>query len=689
MIRHVACAFAFFIMIATARAQIEHELETIYATTAPKLALIHEGEIARRIEPILRKQSKYLVAQLRPWKQDPRALLLGNGGSLEGDIRSNAHTAFGLAVLARVFDDRAARDQSVAILRFLLCTHGAGEMKCADGKQWHNQWQSAMWAYSAGKAAWLLWDDLDPQLKWLAARMICDEADRFIDKKPPMQIERDTKAEENAWDSTVIALAYNMFPRHPHHETWRETAIRWQINSFVTSKDAQSDEMIDGKPLKQWLIGANIFDDYTLENHDRVHPDYMGTIRLNLHQKLIYDWAGNEPPASIFFNAERIYANLKKLALPDGNFVYPNGQDWQIHRNGDWFDLHLIMALRHNDAQAARLMRISLDAAEKMIARTPDGGIDLPDEVLVATTHPVLLELYADAYLHLRAMGDGPEPVEEARLWKDLSGAHVFEAGKFAVVRNERCISTFSWGRQVMGMAMPLRKDMLLTPNDRSLLGQVWLDAKKRDTPKVLRVESANVAGGIGISAVLSRADGAIEQRVAFVALGDGRTVYCDSLRLTGDKNPHSINLGTLGVLNDTNWVYHDARRTLSFEGGQQIFSAADADKAEAFTVSSPWYNLDGLGIVCLKTTGRQVYNARRSPVKARLEQVFHLNVLPPDATSAQTILVLYPSQETAQTRHDAGRCKLVQPAADRAVITLDDGKTIAIDLEHLAVGVK
>src|SRR5439155_6722795 len=137
------------------------------------------------------------------------------------------------------------------------------------------------------------------------------------------------------------------------------------------------------------------------------------------------------------------------------------------------------------------------------------------------------------------------------------------------------------------------------------------------------------------IAAVLSRADGAIEQRVAFVALADGRTVYCDSLRLTGEKRPQAINLGTLGVLNDASWVYHDGKRTLRFEGGEKTFVAKDAEKAEAFTASSPWYNLDGLGIVCLKTTGEQIYNARRSAVKARLEQLFHLNAVPANATSA------------------------------------------------------
>ena len=103
-------------------------------------------------------------------------------------MRPNAHAAYGLAVLARTTDDKSAHDSALKILRFILPTY----------PKWKNQWQSALWATSAGQAAWLLWDDLTPAERGLAARMICDEADRFVAAKPPSQVERDTKAEENA-----------------------------------------------------------------------------------------------------------------------------------------------------------------------------------------------------------------------------------------------------------------------------------------------------------------------------------------------------------------------------------------------------------------------------------------------------------------------------------------------------------
>jgi hypothetical protein len=174
-----------------------------------------------------------------------------------------------------------------------LPTHGAGGATCADGKPWRDQWQSALWAASTGQAAWLLWDELTPREKWLAARMVCDEADRFVTQTPPSQVKRDTKAEENAWNSRVVALAFNMFPNHPNHDRYREAAVRWQLSSFTTAADLTREDLVEGKPLKQWLsgVGANLHDDYTLENHDRVHPDYMASIRTLVTQSLLYEWA--------------------------------------------------------------------------------------------------------------------------------------------------------------------------------------------------------------------------------------------------------------------------------------------------------------------------------------------------------------------------------------------------------------
>jgi hypothetical protein len=710
----LACVFAVIVSIApVACASVEEDLATIYAASAAQPILTHRGELAQRIEPLLLKQCAYLCGLLKPWQDDPKALLLFKGTSGEMDIRSAGHLAYGLATIDRTISadvaggiSRAeARDRAIAILRFVLPTHGAGDKRCTDGKQWHNQWQSAMWAHCIAKAAWLLWDDLDPNLRWLAARMICDEADRFVGVTPPAQVENDTKAEENAWNSQIISLACNMFPRHPHHEQWRETAIRWVICSYPTAADVRSTKVIDGKPMNQWLTGPNIHDDYTLENHNRVHPDYMTTVHLVLSQTLSYQWGGNRPPDALRFNAEKIYANLKKLALPDGSWLYPNGQDWWLHRQNDWLDMNAIMAAMFEDPQAARLALMCVETAEKMSARHADGSLFESDEVTVPTGYAIPAELFADPYLLLRAFGERSQAVSEQELFRHLIGIHVFDAGKFALVRSDHSIASFSWGEQVMGMVLPLQKDLLLTPNERSLIGIVAAKGIARERPAVKEIRRCDVADGFAVCALLERGGGALEQRLAFVALPDGRTVYAENvLRAAPQPEITQLDLCTLGVLNEPNWVYHQPpRRAISYlDNDEKIvrveFAPRPPENEAYYTFGDSTLNLDDcLGMVRpLVYGGGAQYLATPTPARGRTEQMLTLctvhpgwaNKCKPGESIARNVIIFYPGQSAKQTM--GTRCDAEEAdGGKRVLLTLEDNKRLSIDYEKLTVSMK
>ena len=107
--------------------QLDSDLATSFATSQAQPVIRFRTEISRRVEKLLIQQARYLVSTLHPWSYDDRALLLTDGGSLEAQIRPNAHTAYGLAVLYRAAPDNAftpdftremARDNALAILRF-------------------------------------------------------------------------------------------------------------------------------------------------------------------------------------------------------------------------------------------------------------------------------------------------------------------------------------------------------------------------------------------------------------------------------------------------------------------------------------------------------------------------------------------------------------------------------------------
>src|SRR5436190_18872924 len=127
------------------------------------------------------------------WKTssfDSAAGYWGNGISDGNEgIRAIGEMVFTCGTLLRFSDafNESERQEylskATAAIRYAAATHVTGTQKCPDGKQWGNSWQSAMWAGTLGFGAWLLWDDLDADLREGAQRVIASEADRFLNGK--------------------------------------------------------------------------------------------------------------------------------------------------------------------------------------------------------------------------------------------------------------------------------------------------------------------------------------------------------------------------------------------------------------------------------------------------------------------------------------------------------------------------
>src|SRR5690606_14105697 len=135
------------------------------------------------------------------------------GGVGEGSIRPPGSEALALAtsVATGVYDpevtgfsEQHARDVAIRLLTSIAYYH---RVNSPNG--WGNAWQSALWAYNAAFAGWLLWDDLAPDDRRLVERMVVAEADRFLHYEVPYYqapdgtviTPGDTKAEENAWNA--------------------------------------------------------------------------------------------------------------------------------------------------------------------------------------------------------------------------------------------------------------------------------------------------------------------------------------------------------------------------------------------------------------------------------------------------------------------------------------------------------
>ena len=80
------------------------------------------------------------------------------------------------------------------------------------------------------------------------ARMVEHEADAFIDRTVPYWADRqgkivtpgDTKAEENAWNSMLLASAQAMMPRHPSDQPGDWTAKYRGTDELIFQSNAQA-----------------------------------------------------------------------------------------------------------------------------------------------------------------------------------------------------------------------------------------------------------------------------------------------------------------------------------------------------------------------------------------------------------------------------------------------------------------
>lgn len=210
---------------------------------------------------------------------------------------------------------------------------------------WGDEWQSAEWAENIGFGAWLEWDNLTLRDKINIANMIIHEADRFINYKVPYYKDKsgktlfkgDTKGEENAWNSRILALAYCMFPEHEHANLWYIKLLELLLSSSARPTDANSTRTVDGIVLNQLLNGSNINEDGTVTNHGLYHIDYMTTVYEGMSDSIfIFLLAGKKIPAAALFNLDIVYdclvnKNLGNLdSKKEGHHFYERNENEEI-----------------------------------------------------------------------------------------------------------------------------------------------------------------------------------------------------------------------------------------------------------------------------------------------------------------------------------------------------------------------
>jgi len=292
---------------------------------------------------------QWSAASFANWRDEEYLYIANSTGGQranENSIRPLSHTCYvvGTAIKYDIYDESVVgvtEADATLMISKLIKSLSRDHLSNTDGG-WGDMWQSALWAENTALGAWMLWDELDDETIEYVQNMLLHESNRFNDYTVPYYMdsegnivyEGDTKGEENAWNSTALALALCMFPENKNVKIWMDKLEELLLSSSASPEDVHSDEVVDGYVLSDVLNGSNINEDGTVVNHGRYHIDYTATtIEGMLDTAFIFRAEGRDVPDAAYFNLDKMYGALVTLDLGKydeenaGHHFYEHSED--------------------------------------------------------------------------------------------------------------------------------------------------------------------------------------------------------------------------------------------------------------------------------------------------------------------------------------------------------------------------
>lgn len=587
-----------------------------------------------RIHPLSEKQIQQMYVRLleeacfyadRDWTNssfDPAAGYWGRGFSGERDgIRPIGSMVLACGALLKYDDGLTASERedllakTTAALRYVTATHFTGTQRCADGKQWggldrpgvhsgRTQWESSYWTSSFALGAWLIWDKLDPQLQQAVERVVAAQDDLLATGNPPVNLWLDTKAEENGWNVPLLCLGELMFPSNPHAALWHKTALKYMMNTLCTAADTNDTSIVDGRAVKDWVLGANIQPDYTLENHNIFHPSYVACSSYFLTQaQMYYTYAGKPIPQAATHHLMDVWRMYRTIILPWGETAYPQGMDWELH-GLPYLDLYGTLATEDRDPFAAHMEQSTLQylRAWQMMCH---GSLTLPGSPAGFGRHAINCELVSFGFLAHKIFGPSIEPLTARAANVQEEGVWDHPYVDFIEHRTLQKLAAFSWKNRIMGLLMPIDdhegNPEFTVPITDGFIGSFQV-AGRGNNGKVTVVEQSRQqkADGFETSGTVLINGGRLKQTLRMISIGSQTVVYEDRVTAQTNVTVRSERGVPIGIENDS---LTGGARLVSDEDGKIKFNWQKHQPPVALPGS--WANVDGrLGIVALEGAG-------------------------------------------------------------------------------------
>ncbi len=677
------CLFVLLCLLGPAGFHARAQSPDAFAVPLPGSAL-HPGSIDARTRKLMRSYHAALVTwddivleQLRPVPGRPGCAFYGEDGNEENQIRPIAYAALLNAFLSAAHGagqdlpsrrrDRM-REHAVAALHYLARSHAANGGQCANGKPWGNQWQSAMWAYAAGLAGWLIWDRLPADLRRDLSRVVESEANRFLDRPPKSSQARDTGAEENAWNAQILSLAANLMPGHPRGRDWDRAARVWMYNSLSAARDSQdSTPGDDAVAISSWVRTTNVNADFTIENHGLVHVGYLKTsLSLLLENALPYTLRGAPVPGACRHHASDCFDVLLGCMAWDASAIYHGGNDWKlVHTQPTDVGIYALMSVLAGDERAARLEEVALGWVRR-IQRVEHGYFNVRRDLEWGGACAIRM---ITAWLVHGQRGPGAVPLTDSQLRAELTGVRVFESGKAILHRRPDSFASFSWGARRLALTLPENGTWVIWPHFGGYLGCFNQQDGSAANARLIDFRKEIGKDSFAVSGELDRTAAATRQGFAFLSTAEGVTIYVERIRVREGAADVMRETGIIGL----EYGLGKNSRRLHVEGQTVRTVGVGGADSRAVRLRSHWLNIDDrIGYVICRLPGKQNIltfhdEAKGSGRVPKLQEWISL-VGDEDACGYGggedwSCVITFPNQSHRETRNRAGRVKfLVAP---------------------------
>ncbi len=556
-------------------------------------------------------------------------------GSDERGVRPNADLSMVCAFLVKYGKGKVTLPEGVTwddlqtmarkSLVFAYSTHKANRLKvCSGNKYWGSTaegdvaWESSLWAMSVAFSAFFQWDHLNEQQRGYIYELLKAECNYELQRTIPTGYNGDTKAEENGWEADVLAATLGLFPNDELAPRWFERLREFAINSYSQKDDAHDDTVIDPDydhtTVKDLYRGQNLYDDYTLQNHNYFHTSYQNVVIQELGEAALalklfqLGLHGTErwKTRALMHNNDRVMRDvLYWLALSDGELAMPNGNDWSLFLY-DQITSYSTNACFLRDPHALLLENLAYKMIRHRQQTTDDGSWLLRADVgarrMGVEAHRVMMtwlmhEMLSTADLTATTWTDFCREYERAKVFGSQNIVRAASADRF---------TCFSWSkglRSYTGYISPNtaekepKRSNIIVPfranNTGNFLGWYEVEGKKTNAKPVVPGIYDLQGNAYVMNGELQCNEATLNHRFAIYSTPGNAVIYIDYVRANA---PCTITAEKGGLMAISTDEMTSTRRTLHTSEGSRLLDGTTMTKLQG-----PWVNVDDqLGIICL-----------------------------------------------------------------------------------------